>query len=51
MGIFGTGGGSHSFSRYDMDFIVKNEIIPGPYPQDGYDHYVFKGVNVVVTHD
>lgn len=37
--------------KFSMDFIVKNEIRPGPYPQDGYDHYVFKGVNVVVTHD
>lgn len=36
---------------YNMNFIIKNEIRPGPYPQDGYDNYVFIGVKVEVTND
>lgn len=45
MGLHNAGDECH------INFIVKNEIIPGPDPHDGYDNYVFRGAEIVVTHD
>jgi hypothetical protein len=42
---------THREIQIDIRFNIKNEMIPGPYPQDGYDNYVLGGATIEITRE